>query len=239
LDILLGAGGLFLAVKPGSEPPLWEAAADPHQRVQEDGSFYFAEFAHPLLSRSLVEPVVLGQFPPTCSISYDVNSRTLRFGQTASEEEPENLDTLAHGQLALAEKLYPLFRPRLAFIDEVSDALDEKKVLCQPLRESGKGIPYIFWANFLPPTATEATGSHLFFDAPGWRSEHLQDGGILYVTTESFFRWWTAPPRTTQKYWQSRHVNLPLYNSGWLIAGFSDGEKHWNSPGELEPHDTM
>lgn len=50
-----------------------------------------------------------------------------------------------------------------------------------------KGIPQISWANIFGPSYVEKYGWRFLLDAPGYRTEALSDGSILYQVTEHFF----------------------------------------------------
>jgi hypothetical protein len=53
-------------------------------------------------------------------------------------------------------------------------------------------LRFVFWANFFGPAYVEQYGREFLWNAPGWRVEELEDGGILYVTTERYVDWWLA-----------------------------------------------
>jgi hypothetical protein len=42
-------------------------------------------------------------------------------------------------------------------------------------------IPHIYWANFFGPSYVKKVGEEFLMDAPGWKKDSLDDGGILYV----------------------------------------------------------
>jgi hypothetical protein len=217
--ILQDAAGLFVRTKPEARRPTWEPDPAPSARVESDGGFSSLDFAHPLLGRTILEPTNLHSLPPTCALTYRPGLRLVIFSQSASQDEPENLDALARGQLALARKLLPRLRPRFAFIDEVSDGLDEEKVLVRPLRKSVRilELPYIFWGNFWSRGYVEKLGADLVA-APGWVNRKLPGSCLLYVATRSFFRWWTRPPVKIRKYFRRTFPVFP-YNTNRLIAG--------------------
>lgn len=168
----------------------------------------------------MLEPTSFRTLPPTCSLSYRPALRLVTLSQSGSGEEPENLDALARGQLALARKLFPRLRPKLAFIDEVSDSLDEQKVLVRPLRKSLHFLrfPYIFWANFWSRAYVEKFGPDLLI-APGWVKRKLPGRNFLYVATKSFSCWWTRPPAKVRNYFLRVMPIVFPYNTNRLICG--------------------
>jgi hypothetical protein len=46
-------------------------------------------------------------------------------------------------------------------------------------------LPHIYWANFFSPAYVEQLGRDRLMNAPGWKKESLNDGGLLYVLTPS------------------------------------------------------
>lgn len=223
IEILQEAGGQFLRVQVGNRegPPAWEVHPNPTEIISQDGSFSFPDFAHPLLRRSRLQAVQADRFPPSCLLSYRPDSRTVSFSQSASPGKPKNLDALARGQFALARLLYPLLRPQLAFIDEVSETLDDEKVLFRPLLKYLRQdeCPYLFWANFFSPPLVAKVGHYTLAAAPGRITKELDDGGFVYVATTSFCRWWRRPPNKIRKYFRAELPRLILYNTERLIAG--------------------
>src|SRR5260370_1225035 len=64
LNVLLKAEGKFLRVRRGGlDNPVWEVDPEPLEKISQDGSFAYLDFAHPCLARTLLEPGGLRQFP--------------------------------------------------------------------------------------------------------------------------------------------------------------------------------
>jgi hypothetical protein len=229
VTILREVGGVFLRLQKAKDPPQWEACADPELHIDSDGGFSLANFAHPLLARSPLDPVRLGSFPPTCSVTFLPEFHVVSFCQSGSPDDPSNLDNLARGQLALAQALYPRLRPAFAFIDEQNGALDEKQVFGEVVRDlSQTQIPYLFWADFFGPNFVAKHGRDFFLKAPAGQSQELDDGGFLYVAPKKYSGWrdWTGTIDWRQPgskglwpYFRRRFPKIELYNVEFLLAG--------------------
>ena len=74
-------------------------------------------------------------------------------------------------------------------------------------------LKYIFWANFYGPAYVEKYGRKFLLGAPGWKKEELDDGGILYVVTESYYDWWTKPPKDVLDYFRTQVPGIKLYRA--------------------------
>jgi len=104
--------------------------------------------------------------------------------QNASFPELRKADLVAHGLLRLTRLLYPELRPQFGSIDELGENdMTAEEIAALRLR-------YVFWANLWGPSYVAEYGQEFLLGAPGWRVEALEDGGILYVPTESYVDWW-------------------------------------------------
>lgn len=221
IGLLQEAGGEFLRLRPGQhDGPIWEVHPHPEELISPEGNLATVDFGHLALDRTLLEPVAMRSLPPSGSLSFDHDSGTLVFSQSGSQDEAENLDALARGLWNLGVALYPILRPQYGFIDENGTALDETKVLRQPMRDNlaHNTVPYIFWANFLSPAVTNHHGRELFLKAPCWKKEVFADGGILLGATASYLQWWAKPPAPVEKYF-AQQISRHVYNTDWLFAG--------------------
>ena len=91
---------------------------------------------------------------------------------------------MATGLLSFASKIFPIFTPSYGWVDEWGWNLPEGKAL------RAKFPQYLFWANFFGPEMVHAIGETVIREAPGWCVVDLEDGGLLYVATESYRQWW-------------------------------------------------
>jgi hypothetical protein len=118
-----------------------------------------------------------------------------------------HVDPEAQAQAGFAELLYPHLRPKYGWIDEPSGNLPSAKSIAATRRE------YIFWANFFGPEYVERYGRDFLLNAPGWKVEQLDDGGILYVATESYMQWWSQEQPEIVKYFQAKVPKIQQYRA--------------------------
>jgi hypothetical protein len=220
LSVLGEAGGKFLRLRGGRRnEPAWEVDPRPEVLIQEDGRLSWPDFGHPLLERSPMAPVALDDFPPTSAISY-LGDTTVSFSQSASLENPDNLDALARAQLDLLQALYRRLRPHYGFIDEREGDWDPVK-LHKRLRQDvcRVRVPNFFWANLFGAPYIAKYGRELFMNAPGWKKLELDDGGILYVITASYLEWRRQPSKEVLGYFRSRLPTVEPYTAWDHFAG--------------------
>jgi hypothetical protein len=48
-------------------------------------------------------------------------------------------------------------------------------------------------------------------EAPGWKKEELNDGGVLYVISKSFLSWWKNKPKNVLEYFQKQIPAIKLH----------------------------
>lgn len=121
------------------------------------------------------------------SILYAETDDTAMF--TQPQWRPEDS---AQRLLILAKALYYSTHPRFAWIERCHSRgytvqEDVDKLL----------LPHIYWANFFGPEYVEKLGRECLMNAPGWRIEELDDGGILYVLTPSLMG--TGPKKVVEE----------------------------------------
>jgi hypothetical protein len=114
---------------------------------------------------------------------------------------------MARGQLAFGEFHYANLRPRFGLIDELGNS--DAKVKAATRTE----LRCLYWANFFGPPYVEKFGRKFLLGAPGWKKEELDDGGILYVVTESYFEWWSKPPKEVLEYFRKDVPGVKLYKA--------------------------
>jgi len=118
--------------------------------------------------------------------------------------------------LMLLRKLYHVLHPMYgnAFVGEML-----KKVNPQPRSQpSGidlrRGIPDIFWANFLGPEYVEMFGEDRVFSAPCYSVERMQDGGALMLLSTSPLDYLADPGGFDKRRRDiKRHLGLEAFNS--------------------------
>jgi hypothetical protein len=93
--------------------------------------------------------------------------------------------------LETSKLLYDLFSPQYGFIHQTEDKL--KMATIQDPRYGktilpiniNRGLPGIYWANFLGQNFVEKLGRSRLLSAPCYKVEELTDGGLLFLTGHS------------------------------------------------------
>jgi hypothetical protein len=86
----------------------------------------------------------------------------------------------AQALLKFAFNLYFLLKPIFCWVDGVGyDTPSEKEIAALSLRK-------IMWANFYGPEYVRKYGREFLLNAPGWKKEELNDGGIAYVISPRY-----------------------------------------------------
>jgi hypothetical protein len=163
-----------------------------------------------LIEHSLLQPDTLTYWKRgkgSASLSFGRESMFVTLGQDISFPDPSKADPVAHGQLAFARLLYPHLRPKYGWIDESSGNEPTSKDI------AATKLQYIFWANFFGPEYVERYGRDFLLNAPGWKVEELDDGGILYVTLESFVEWWRTERLDILRYFRTQVPDIRLYRA--------------------------
>jgi hypothetical protein len=175
---------------------------------QYEGTFSGAYYGHKVLHRELAELPSLKDRDPSGTFAFlaDPGTGTIALSQSGNEQ-PQHLDCLARGQLTFGELIYREAHPALGYIDQMGyNSPSDKHVKRRELK-------YIFWANFWGPAYVEKYGRSFLRGAPGWENQELDDGGILYVATESYFQWWSKPPAEVLSYFQKQIPGIKLYRA--------------------------
>lgn len=100
----------------------------------------------------------------------------------------ENAQRLLH----LTRALYHASRPKFAWIERCHLRGYTTQDDIENLR-----LPHIYWANFFGPEYVDKLGKDFLINAPGWKVEELDDGGILYVLTPSLMG--TGPKKIVEQ----------------------------------------
>jgi hypothetical protein len=180
--------------------------------MDEEGNIIVPlDFEQILLQRSRSEPEVFQYCQGIASFSFLQASRSVDFGQ-GGPDEPEKLDALAKGQFSFARLLYARLKPKFGCVDEMGDNMIGGKSVKKT------ELKHIFWTNFFGPAYVEKLGKEFLLEAPGWKKEELEDGGVLYVATESYFEWWSKPPKDILEYFRAQIPGIKLYRAKSLFV---------------------
>jgi hypothetical protein len=180
-------GGVFLDL--GSLQP----HPDPVEMIHEDGSIIGGLYLQHHTLVADVETALWRSWKNLPSGSphawgnfgYFPSSRSVCLGQDA---DPTNELGVKPDLVALGLLKFLLFgkdhlRPRYGWVDEMGDNAPSQESIDQHRLE------YLFWANLFGPELTRALGRDLFDGLPGGTVVDLDNGGILYLATESFLDW--------------------------------------------------
>lgn len=109
--------------------------------------------------------------------------------------------------LHLGERLYRMARPRYGWIERLPYWRPETAGYTTEDDIRKLELPHVYWANFFGPAFVTRLGKDFLMQAPRWKCEELDDGGLLYVLTPSLAG--TGPVafvREVQKYFGVEHV---------------------------------
>lgn len=178
---------------------------DPLKKIDVKGNIMSLGLDHPILKKD--EFATNMGYHGSGKFGFLESSRCFIVSQPARFTDLSMVDDLAKGQLDFACLYYPTLRPRYGFIDERGENEPSSKSV--ELVE----LKSILWANFFGPEYVEKYGRDFLLAAPGWKTEELDDGGILYVTRESFVDWWKSKPKEILDYFRQKAPNVKLYRS--------------------------
>jgi hypothetical protein len=71
----------------------------------------------------------------------------------------------------------------------------------------------LYWANFFGPAYVERCGRDFLMAVPGGKTEQLDDGGILYLTTERYEDWWRGERPDALRYLRKRFPNMKRHRA--------------------------
>ncbi len=177
IHLIQAVGGGFLKIGRRQAEP------DPFTWIDAKGNLHIA------IEHNLLQPETLTyqqRNKGSAWLSFGRETMFVLLGQSVAFPDLSKVDPVAHGQLAFARLLYPYLRPKYGWIDEPSGNEPTSKDI------AATTLQYIFWANFFGPDYVARYGRDFLLNAPGWKIEELDDGGILYVTTESYVEWWST-----------------------------------------------
>lgn len=164
IQLVREVGGEFLAL------PRDQIDQDPLASIQEGQRFAILKIEHSFLQRN--QDTDPSRSAGSASLLIKPDTSQVTMSQDMTEEEPEQIERMAQGQLAVARLLLPHLRPQYGWIDETGNTDTDKDV-------ANVALTTIFWANMLGSPYIERYGRNTFITAPGWRVEELPDGAIL------------------------------------------------------------
>jgi hypothetical protein len=206
IDVIHAMGGQFLRVTQDGKP---QFHPDPMLEIDDDGGSIRLEFEHELMARSPLEHEIFQRHNPTADLSYLRDGSFLRITQDGEDSNPQALDAMANGQLAISRVLYPRLRPAFVYTDEVGMNIPGGR------KNPNPDVKYIFWATLFSPPYVDKYGRDFLLGAPVWKKDELDDGGILHVVTESYCAWWSNPPKDIAQYYHSRFPSMKTYRAKW------------------------
>lgn len=119
----------------------------------------------------------------------------------------ENPEYHSQGFLDLAKRLYQTVQPRFGWIERLSFWNPEKAGYTTWQDVEKLQLPHVYWANFFGPAYVNKLGKEFLMQAPGWKVEELDDGGLVYALSTSVAgRSPVAFVREVQSYFGVQHV---------------------------------
>jgi hypothetical protein len=134
------------------------------------------------------------------------DSRSFDLSQAVKSDQ-QHMDAVANGQLTLAKLLYPRLNPRCGWIDESGENEPSIKSI------AATELKYLLWANFYGPDYVAQYGRAFLMKAPGFIKEELDNGGILYVVTESYVEWYYNSAPEAVEYFRKKVPTIRCYKS--------------------------
>jgi hypothetical protein len=92
-------------------------------------------------------------------------------------------DVVALGLLRFTLFCNEHLQPRYAWVDELGDNSPSDESV------SAGRLEYLFWTNLFDPQFSLTLGRDFFDEVPGGTVVHLDNGGVLYLATDSFSDW--------------------------------------------------
>jgi hypothetical protein len=187
---------------------------DPTTTIDAKGSsIAWLEVQHELLLPDVttLNAIAAKELPPDAKgmagFGFIQATRAISLFQDVSFRDRTKVDFAAEAQLAFALLLYPHVRPKFGWIDEPS--------LNEPSEESiaATELPYIFWATIFGPEYVRQLGRDFLLGAPVYEIRELDDGGILYVTSESYLEWWSVDFDHIEDYFRPKVPYIKQYRA--------------------------
>ena len=162
---LLDVGAIFVGL---DEDLAWHPITNPYTLIDFQSDRF--EIQHSLLGQE------------TASVALIPQSGYLMLMVDANYIDNRVNEEHAQALLKLAFNLYFILQPVFCWIDGVGyDTPNEKEITTLNLRK-------IMWANFYGPEYVRKYGREFLLNAPGWKKEELNDGGIAYIISPSYLK---------------------------------------------------
>lgn len=175
--------------------------------LSEDGSIIVGVDLHHRALRGTHQ--VKGQ--PTqsgvASFGFFAEDSGVSLSQGADFVDSPATDELINGLLMMSSQMYSAFLPCYGWVDESGWNLPDVKALQAKLPK------YLFWSNFFGPEYVKAIGRDFLLKAPGWSIVDLDDGGMLYVATESYRHWWENDQDEILAYFKKKMPKIQIYRA--------------------------
>jgi hypothetical protein len=155
------------------------------------------------IRRGVLQNTVQGR----AGFSYVYNNNSVHIDQEVWSADHPFPDQLAFGLLSFALYLYPYLRPDFGYIDELGTNEIEKADI------DDRNLPFLYWANLFGPNFVRKIGETFFRDIPGWRLVDLDDGGCLYVATESYTEWRQTDQPDLVDHFRRRYRRIKKYRA--------------------------
>ncbi len=127
--------------------------------------------------------------------------------ETAMFTAKDDAEHHAQRFLHLGERLYQATQPQFGWIERGPYWRPETTGYTTWHDVEKLKLSHVYWANFFGPAYVNKLGQEFLMQAPGWKHEGLDDGGLLYVLTSSLAG--TGPVavvREVQSYFGVEHV---------------------------------
>ena len=153
----------------------------------------FVDLGEDLGWHPVINPYTLIEFQPdrfeilhslfgqdTVSVALIPESGYLMLMVNANHIDNRYNEEHAQALLKLAFNLYSMLQPVFCWVDSAGyDTPNEKEIATLSLRK-------IMWANFYGPEYVDKYGREFLLNAPSWKKEELNDGGIVYIISPSY-----------------------------------------------------
>lgn len=143
----------------------------------------------------------------TGSFGYIQSGRQFTVTQNTEGQPLGEVLNLTNGQLAFAKLLWPVLRPKYGWIDQMGENTPGMKSIAKT------ELRRLFWANFFGKEYVEKFGREFLLNAPGWKKEELEHGGMLYIVTPSYLEWRNNPPNDSIDYFRRLVPDLRAFQS--------------------------
>jgi hypothetical protein len=131
----------------------------------------------------------------------------VRFSQDVDSSKPSSWDSLANRLWEFGLLMYPALRPDYCSLDQLGD--DEWTNVWK------LELKHIYWRNVFGPRYVAEYGRDFLLNAPGWKVEELEDGGIMYMPEQSYLCWVSKPTCAVAeeaiKYFRKRFPKIKQY----------------------------